>query len=399
MSNNKKTNDGILAGVVVLDLTQMLAGPYCTMILADHGADVIKIEPPHGDMSRGLGPYAELDKKKENSGYFHSINRNKRSIILNLKMATDREIFFQMVAKSDIVIENFRAGVMERLGLSYEKLLEVNNKLVYATIRGYGDYRTGKGPYNDWPAFDIVAQAMGGFMAMTGEKDSPTKAGPGIGDIVPGIMCAFGVIAALRKAEQTGQGEFVDVSMYDAMIAFCERQIYRYSFVEDVSHGEGNDHPLVNPFSIYKAADGWYAIGCALESQWQALIKIMGLDELKDDNRLNSNDARIKNAEFVRKTITEWTRLHTKAQLMNKLAGKVPSGPANNVEDIYKDEHLKVRDMLQDIDVPGLGKKKIAGVPVKFLRNPGSVKSPGPRLGFHTKEVMEQFGIKNIKDD
>ena len=125
----------------------------------------------------------------------------------------------------------------------------------------------------------------------------------------------------------------------------------------------------------------------------------MGLDELKDDNRFNSNDARIKNAEFVRKTITEWTRLHTKAQLMNKLAGKVPSGPANNVEDIYKDEHLKVRDMLQDIDVPGLGKKKIAGVPVKFLRNPGSVKSPGPQLGFHTKEVMEQFGIKNMKDD
>ena len=139
MSDNKKTNDGILAGVVVLDLTQMLAGPYCTMILADHGADVIKIEPPHGDMSRGLGPYAELDIEKQNSGYFHSINRNKRSIILNLKIASDREIFFQMVAKADVVIENFRAGVMERLGLSYEKLLEVNNKLVYATIRGYGD--------------------------------------------------------------------------------------------------------------------------------------------------------------------------------------------------------------------------------------------------------------------
>ena len=399
MTNNQNTNGGILAGVVVLDLTQMLAGPYCTMILADHGADVIKIEPPHGDMSRGLGPYAALDKKRENSGYFHSINRNKRSIILNLKKEYDREIFFQMVAKADVVIENFRAGVMERLGLSYEKLLEVNNKLVYATIRGFGDHRTGKGPYNDWPAFDIVAQAMGGFMAMTGEKDSPTKAGPGIGDIVPGIMCAFGVTAALRKSEQTGQGEFVDVSMFDAMVAFCERQIYRYSFVEDVSYGEGNDHPLVNPFSIYKAADGWYAIGCALESQWQALVEIMGLIELKHDDRFNSNDARIKNAELVRNTITEWTRSYTKAELKKKLAGKVPSGPANNVEDIYRDEHLKVRDMLQDIDVPGLGKKKIAGVPVKFLRNPGFVKSPGPELGSHTKEVMEQFGIKILKDD
>ncbi len=399
MTNNQNTNGGILAGVVVLDLTQMLAGPYCTMILADHGADVIKIEPPHGDMSRGLGPYAALDKKRENSGYFHSINRNKRSIILNLKKEYDREIFFQMVAKADVVIENFRAGVMERLGLSYEKLLEVNNKLVYATIRGFGDHRTGKGPYNDWPAFDIVAQAMGGFMAMTGEKDSPTKAGPGIGDIVPGIMCAFGVTAALRKSEQTGQGEFVDVSMFDAMVAFCERQIYRYSFVEDVSNGEGNDHPLVNPFSIYKAADGWYAIGCALESQWQALVEIMGLIELKHDDRFNSNDARIKNAELVRNTITEWTRSYTKAELKKKLAGKVPSGPANNVEDIYRDEHLKVRDMLQDIDVPGLGKKKIAGVPVKFLRNPGFVKSPGPELGSHTKEVMEQFGIKILKDD
>lgn len=399
MSDNDNNKNGILDGVVVLDLTQMLAGPYCTMILADHGADVIKIEPPHGDMSRGLGPYAIQDKRRENSGYFHSINRNKRSMILNLKDNSDKKVFLQMVAKSHVVIENFRAGVMERLDLPYERLLTVNEKLVYGTIRGFGDYRTGEGPYNDWPAFDIVAQAMGGFMAMTGEKDHPTKAGPGIGDIVPGIMCAFGIVAALRNAERTGKGEFVDVSMYDAMVAFCERQIYRYSFVEDISQGEGNDHPLVNPFSIYQAADGWYAIGCALEAQWESLVDIMGRMELKNDERFNSNDARIENAELVRNTITNWTRYYTKAELTEKLAGKVPSGPANNVEDIYKDEHLRKRNMLLDIDVPGLGKKTIAGVPVKFLKNPGAVKGPGPKLGSHTDEVLKQFGIKEPNGD
>ena len=207
----------------------MLAGPYCTMILADHGADVIKIEPPDGDMSRRLGPYADFNGKQEHSGYFHSINRNKRSMVLDLKSVEGVTVFKRLVQSADVVVENFRVGVMERLGISYEELSEINPRIVYAAIRGFGDSRTGKGPYNDWPAFDIVAQAIGGFMAMTGSPDCPTKAGPGVGDIVPGLMCAFGIVAGVRNSEKCGEGQFLDVSMYDAMIAFCERMVYRHA--------------------------------------------------------------------------------------------------------------------------------------------------------------------------
>ena len=176
--------NGVLEGVVVLDLTQMLAGPFCTMVLADHGADVIKIEPPHGDMSRAMGPFLGEDTERRHGGYFHSINRNKRSMVLDFKKADDCAVFLDLVAEADVVVENFRQGVMERLGIGYDTLKARNPKLVYATIRGFGDRRSGESPYTDWPAFDIVAQAMSGFMAMTGPPGMPMKAGPGVGDLI-----------------------------------------------------------------------------------------------------------------------------------------------------------------------------------------------------------------------
>ena len=389
---------GVLNGVVVLDLTQMLAGPYCTMMLADHGADVIKVEPPHGDMSRAMGPFLPEDSKRAEGGYFHSINRNKRSVVLDFKNADDKRVFMELVAEADVVVENFRLGVMERLGLAYETLAEINPALVYASIRGFGDARTGESPYAEWPAFDIVAQAMGGFMSMTGPPDLPMKAGPGVGDIVPGIMAAFGVVAAVRHAERTGEGQYVDLAMYDAMLALCERIVYRYSFTDEISRGEGNDHPLVNPFSVYAARDGWYAIGCPLDTQFEDLARIIE-PELLDDERFKANGLRVANADALRQRITAWTSQFTKHELQAKLGGKVPSGPVNNVADIFDDPHAQARDLLPKIALESVdAKPSIAGVPVHFSKTPGGVHTPGPALGAHTEEVLRQFGVHKAQD-
>ena len=389
---DKQVSLGVLEGVVVIDLTQMLAGPYCTMILADHGADVIKIEPPAGDMSRGLGPFSVDDVKKEQGGYFHSINRNQRSIVLDLKDTDDKSTFLKLIKNADVVVENFRSGVMERLGLSYETLRGINKKIVYAAIRGFGDKRTGESPYNEWPAFDIVAQAMGGFMAMTGPVGLPMKSGPGVGDIVPGLMAAFGIVAGVRHAEKKGEGQFLDVAMYDAMLALCERSVYRYSVDGAVSKGEGNEHPLVNPFSVYEAADGWVAIGCPTNVQWHALVEVVGNATLKNEERFQTNELRVEHAAEVRAEITAWTSSMTKKQLTEKLGGRVPFGPVNNIIDIFDDPHVRARDMLETVYVSDSAVEiTMSGVPVHYSNTPGSVRTAGPRLDEHRDEVMKQF--------
>jgi len=390
--------NGVLEGVVVLDLTQMLAGPYCTMLLADHGADVIKIEPPGGDMSRAMGPYLPEDETRTQGGYFHSINRNKRSVVLDLKNADDCASFLALVDTADVVVENFRAGVMERLGLGFETLHARNPRLVYAAIRGFGDQRTGVSPYGDWPAFDIVAQAMSGFMAMTGPPGEPMKAGPGIGDLVPGLMCAFGIVCAVRHAEHSGEGQFLDVAMYDAMLALCERSVYRWSFGGAVSRPEGNDHPLVSPFSVYQAADGWMALGCPTDTQWRELLAVMERVDLAGDPRFISNEDRVANAHALREIITAWSATKSKHELARQLGGRVPCGPVNDITDVVADPHIAARDMLPEIDLPGLGRRAaLAGVPIHFAATPGRVRQAGPRLGEHTAEVFEQFGLVRVR--
>jgi crotonobetainyl-CoA:carnitine CoA-transferase CaiB-like acyl-CoA transferase len=224
------TRTGPLSDVRVLDLTQALAGPYCTMLLADLGADVVKVEPPAGDMSRSMGPLPADRSGCDYGGYFASVNRNKRSIVLDIKNHADRESFFRLVQTADAVVENAKTGVMDRAGISYERLREIKPALVYAAIRGFGDPRTGASPYADWPAFDIVAQSMGGLVAVTGPEDGGGyKAGPAIGDIYPGTLAALGVVSAIHAARRTGKGQFLDVAMYDAILALCEMVVYTYS--------------------------------------------------------------------------------------------------------------------------------------------------------------------------
>src|SRR5262249_45921549 len=248
---------GPLADVRIVDLTQALAGPFCTMLLADLGADVVKIEPPQGDMTRALPPFPADRAGCDYGGYFASINRNKRSVVLDLRQAGDRDILFRLVDRADAVVENARVGVMDRLGVGYEQLRERNPRLVYAAIRGFGDPRTGPSPYADWPAFDIVAQCMGGIVGTTGRAGtSGVPCGASVGDLFPGTLAALGVVSAIHAARVAGVGQFLDVAMYDALVSLCEGIIYNFSYAGRVVGPRGTGHLSLCPFDVFETRDG-----------------------------------------------------------------------------------------------------------------------------------------------
>ncbi len=273
--------DGPLDGLRVVDLTWMLAGPYATMLLADLGADVIKVEPPGGDPMRAVGPFREDDQLHAYGGYFQSINRNKRSVVIDLKSAAGREQLLGLVESADVLVENFRAGVLERLGVGYEVLAERNPRLVYAAIRGFGDPRTGETPLTFRPAVDVTIQAMAGVMGITGERPgAPLKAGPGVGDLFPAALCAVGILAACREAAASGKGQFLDVAMYDGVLSLCERIVYQHSYTGEVPGPQGNSHPIFFPFDIFACSDGHIAVCASDDHQWAFLCEAMGRPEL-----------------------------------------------------------------------------------------------------------------------
>jgi crotonobetainyl-CoA:carnitine CoA-transferase CaiB-like acyl-CoA transferase len=386
---------GPLDGLRVIDLTQMLAGPYCTMLLADLGADVIKVEPPGGDMTRFSGPFLADDEERAYGGYFGSINRNKRSIVVDLKSDEGKQAVRDMVAQSPVVVENYRAGVMERLGLSYEVLREVNPALVYAAIRGFGDPRTGESPYVDWPAFDVVAQAMGGLMGITGTADgTPFKAGPGVGDIYPAALAALGVVAAVRHAERTGEGQFVDVGMVDAVLSMCERIVYEHSIRGTVPGPEGNAHPFLCPFENFPTRDGWMTIAAPRDNHWKILCEVMGRAELGTDSRFETNRERFRNGAETRRLVRDWSSGLTTREAVAALAGKVPAGPVQTVADIFEDPHAQARDMLVPVEQAGSAASVVyAGIPIKFTATPGSIRRRPPRLGEHGDEIRSELGL------
>ncbi len=375
---------GPLAGVRVLDLTQMLAGPFTTMLLADLGADVVKVEPAAGDRTRNVGPFRPGDDREHAlGGYFQSVNRGKRSVVLDLKDAEDVSTFRDLVSVADVVVENFSAGVMERFGLGFEALAEINPRLVYAALRGFGDARSGRSPYESWPAFDIVAQAMGGFAGITGPLGGPPhKAGPGVGDIFPGALLALGVVAAVHHAERTGEGQFVDVAMYDAILALCERIVYQHSYLGVDPEPMGNGHPLLAPFDIMQTHDGWIAVAAPSDHHWRILTSVMGRPDLADDPRFVNNAARVRNVGEVREALGAWLKAQSTADVVDLLGGRVPIGPVHTASDIFEDEHVRRREMLVEVEEPGSDQPvTIAGAPIKFSRTPSSVLRRGPRLG------------------
>jgi crotonobetainyl-CoA:carnitine CoA-transferase CaiB-like acyl-CoA transferase len=389
---------GALSDLRIIDLTQMLAGPYCTMMLADHGAEVIKVEPFGGDMTRGAGPYRADDAHQVLGGYFQSIDRNKLSVCLDLKTEAGRAALKMLVRDADALAENFRAGVMERLGLGYEVLREINPRLVYGALRGFGDQRTGGSPYLDWPAFDVVAQAMGGIMAITGPAPStPTKVGPGVGDIVPGMMLAFGVLSAVHHAKRTGQGQFVDVSMVDAVLAICERAIWQHS-VQGLTPGpEGNHHPFLCPFGMFPAADGFITIAAQQDSFFQILCDSIGAQSIPADPRYADSKARSENRRALIDLLSTFTGRLTKAELVARLGGRIPFGPVMNIAEIERDPHFAARQMVVEVEQPGAAPIRIAGVPIKMTATPGGVHARAPLLGEHTRAQLRRAGLSDAE--
>jgi crotonobetainyl-CoA:carnitine CoA-transferase CaiB-like acyl-CoA transferase len=385
---------GALDGVRIVDLTQMLAGPFCTMLLADQGAEIIKVEPLDGDDTRIMGPYHDDDRLKAFGGYFASINRNKKSIAIDLKKPQGRDLVLKLCEGADAFVENARGGVMDRLGLGYDTLHERFPRLVYATIRGFGDRHTGASPYTDWPAYDVVAQAFGGVMAITGpEQDTPMKVGPGIGDLMPATMAAVGIVSAILRAHKTGQGQLVDVAMVDAILSMCERIVHQHSYTGAVPGPEGNHHPLLCPFGMFPATDGHVTLAAPTDAHWPILCRLIGRPEMGADLRFATVQGRRANQAEIIQAVSEFTRRHTKHELLALLGGQVPFGPVNDVRDVFADPHFAARGMLASVPHPGLDREtKIAGVAIKMTETPGRVRHRAPLLGEHTDGYLKSIG-------
>lgn len=386
---------GALAGVRVLDVTQAYAGPFCSQLLADQGAEVIKIEGPEGDVNRLLGPKPSDDTTRSYGALFQHCNRNKRGITLNLKTEEGKATLLRLVRDADILVENFRYGVMDRLGVGYDVLKEINPRLVYTSIRGFGDDAGGKSPYATFPAVDMIAQAYGGVMSITGpDTDHPTKIGGGYGDTIPGLWAAFATVTALHEARSSGKGQYVDIAMADTILAMCEGVSTFYGYDKQVPTPTGNRLGDIVPFGTIKVKGGYSALAVPPGRAWALFCELIERPELADDPEYASIPARVKNTDKVYALIEEFTSTRDNAELMALFGGKIPFSPIMNAEDIHNDEHYAVREMLVPIDHPG--SKQLVhtiGVPVKFSRTPGRVRHRAPMLGEHTDEVLAEHGF------
>ncbi|MBL4613121.1 MAG: CoA transferase [Emcibacter sp.] len=391
----KNVKNGALSNLRILDATHALAGPFCAQILGDHGADIIKIEPLHGDFFRKMGPFLPDDKERVYGGPFQSCNRNKKSIAIDLKSDKGRALFKTLVADSDAVIENFRAGVFEKMGLGYDVLSRINPRLVYTSIRGFGDVVGGESPYMAWPAFDIIAQAMGGWMSITGtDKEHSLKAGGGLGDTVSGLFAAMGTLTALWHARETGEGQYVDIAMLDSVLALSEMVTATYGYTGKSPSPVGNGMPGMVPFGSFPAKDGEVVIAAPHDPMWKDLCMVMETPDLITDDRFKSERARAANQPAVYEIVSNFTRQYTKAELKEIMGGKVPFGPVYIGEDIFNDPHFEVRDMLPKVEHPGTGRTvKVAGTPIKLEKTPGSIRTAAPLLGEHTSIILGDFGL------
>jgi CoA:oxalate CoA-transferase len=376
---------GPLEGLKVLDLTRVLAGPYCTMLLGDLGADIIKVEiPGKGDDSRHFGPYQNGE-----SAYFMSLNRNKRSMTLNLKHEQGKLLLKDLVKKVDVIVENFRPGTMEKLGLGYDVLKELNPKIIYAAASGFGH----TGPYSQKPAYDGVVQAMGGIMSITGPKGGePTRVGPSIGDIAAGMFTAIGVLAALNYKNETGQGQKVDVAMLDCQVAMLENAIARYVVTNEVPKPAGNRHTSIVPFEPFDTKDSKIVVAAGNDAIWERFCKVAGLETIMHDERFKTNPDRNKNYDELRPIVAE-TMVTKTTEEWNKLLDDVgvPNGPINYVDKVLENEQVIARDMIVELEHPVAGKLKVPGIAIKLSETPGKILKPAPLLGQHNQELLKEF--------
>ncbi len=394
----KTLRSGPLEDVTVIDCTRALAGPFGAGLLADLGARVIKVEPPLGDGYRNIppflpdyaGPYEDREAGTDFGAPFASVNRNKRSVCLNLKEEGDRELFLKLCEQADVVLENVRTGVMDRLGVGYEAIAVRNPKIVYGCVRGFGDPRTGASPYAEWPSLDAAAQSFGGLVHANDGLVTPA-----IADIFPGTLMALGVVSAVHHAQKTGKGQFLDVSMYDAMMAFQKSAVAQFSFTGKVNPAGLQRAMTLYPFDLFPTRDGRISIAAAQPHHWDLLCAAMDRADLITDERSATNAARLKNVDWVEEQICAWTSQLTRAEVMAKFNGEIPAGPVQNMEDIFADPHVAARQMLEQCSPSGDNPEiSLAASPIKFSDTPTGLYHRPPTLGEHNAEVFAEFGIQ-----
>jgi crotonobetainyl-CoA:carnitine CoA-transferase CaiB-like acyl-CoA transferase len=370
-------------------MEQYMAGPYCTMLLADAGAEVIKIERPgKGDPRRGIPPFARKDDRKKAAGYM-AYNRNKKSLALNLAAPEGKEVLRKLAAVSDVVVENLRPGATDKLGLGYEGLKGVNPRLIYAMISGFGRLPGFESAYSRRPAFDIVAEAMSGVMDLIGFEDRPpTYTLYGLADVYSGMVGAYGVLQALFMRERTGEGQLVDVSLLDNMLALNERMVAEYS----VSGKEPKRGKLEHlwPRGAFKCADGYVALNVPDDGIWARLATTIGRPELVDDPRSADGTSRATNADFLRPILEDWMADKTRVEVVDAFnAAGMPTGPVYTAKDVFADDHFRVRGMLAEVDDPEVGPHTFARTPPHLSAAPEIPLEASPALGTHTREVLE----------
>lgn len=381
-----------LDDLLVIDLTRALAGPYCTLMLGDLGARVVKIETPDGgDDTRGWGPPFINGE----SSYFLGINRNKESLTLNLKHAEGKEVLRRLIRRADVLVENFRTGIMERFGFGYPVVHTLNPRLVYASISGFGQ----DGPYRERAAYDLILQGMGGLMGTTGEEGGPpVKVGVAVTDIAAGMFAAFGILAALRVRDRTGVGQLVDAAMLDAQVAWMTYQAGYYFATGENPKRLGSAHPSLVPYQAFRTRDGYVNVAVGSEGIWSRFVVAIGAPQLAKDQRFRTNPDRVAHRDklipeleriFTTRTTAEWV-----AAL--ELAG-VPAGPIYVLSDLFNDPQVRHRQMLLEIEHPRAGRIRQTGVPVKFSETPGRIASPPPMLGQHTEGILGELGYDTVQ--
>jgi len=383
----KKTMVRPLEGIKILDLSRALAGPYCSMMLADMGAAVIKLEMPgRGDDSRAWGP----PFKGGESAYFMSVNRNKKSMTLNLKKEKAIEIIHKLIKQSDVILENFRPGTMEKLKLSYNEVKEINLNIIYCSISGFGQ----DGPYRLLPGMDQVLQGMGGLMSITGELNGPPiKVGVAVADIAGGMFAAFGIMIALFNREKTGKGQKIDNSLLDNQIAWLTYRAGSFFMSGEIPKPLGSGHPVIVPYQAFRAKDSYFNLAVGNDQLWVKFCKAVGLEEIMNDPRYATNSKRVENREELVKIIDdlistkeaeEWLKILTDAG--------IPCGPIYTMDKLFNDPQVLHRKMVQTLDHSTAGKIKVTGVPIKLSETPGEVLTAPPVLGQHTKDILHDLG-------
>ncbi len=372
-----------LQNIRVLDLSRVLAGPYCTMVLGDLGAEVIKVEPPEGDETRGWGPPFAGGE----SAYYLCVNRNKRGMAVNLKTEEGRDVLKKLAMQSDVFVENFRPGTLKKFGLDFETLHELNPKLIYCSISGFGQ----TGPLKDMPGYDFMIQAMGGIMSVTGEPEGePMKVGVAVADLFAGQNAIISILAALQARTFTGEGQYIDIALFDSELGWLANVASNFLISGKNPKRYGNAHANIVPYQSFQASDGWFVVAVGNDKQFESFCNVIETPGLSSDERFSTNSARVQNREvlipllkpiFMQKTVNEWLAL---------IGDQFPCGPINTFEQVFSMSHVKEREMLVEMEHPTIGALPLVGSPLKMGGTPVSYRLPPPLMGQHTHEILKE---------